>query len=218
MARRITDAHAQGPFRSLPDFARRTRLSRPVLARLAAADVFGSLGLSRRTALWHVLAIEEDLPLFPEMELESDPPMLPEMSLQGHVLADYDSIGLSLKAHPVSLIRSELTALRALTAADLAQTVDKAPVRVAGLVLVRQRPSTAKGTVFITLEDETGVVNLVVWPRVWERCRKLVHQAVALLVEGRVERAGQVIHVVADKLEDLTDSLRRVFVRSRDFR
>jgi error-prone DNA polymerase len=144
--------------------------------------------------------------------------MLPEMSLQGHVLADYDSIGLSLKAHPVSLIRSELTALRALTAADLAQTVDKAPVRVAGLVLVRQRPSTAKGTVFITLEDETGVVNLVVWPRVWERCRKLVHQAVALLVEGRVERAGQVIHVVADKLEDLTDSLRRVFVRSRDFR
>jgi len=218
MARRITDAHAQGPFRSLLDFARRTRLSRPVLARLAAADVFGSLGLSRRTALWHVLAIEEDLPLFPEMELESDPPMLPEMSLQGHVLADYDSIGLSLKAHPVSLIRSELTTLRALTAADLAQTVDKAPVRVAGLVLVRQRPSTAKGTVFITLEDETGVVNLVVWPRVWERCRKLVHQAVALLVEGRVERAGQVIHVVADKLEDLTDSLRRVFVRSRDFR
>jgi error-prone DNA polymerase len=218
MARKIPDARAQGPFRSLPDFARRTRLSRPVLARLAAADVFGSLGLSRRMALWHVLAIEEDLPLFPEMEIEGDPPPLPEMPLQGHVLADYDSTGLSLKAHPVSLIRSELTTLRALTAAALAETRDKAPVRVAGLVLVRQRPSTAKGTVFITLEDETGIVNLVVWPRVWERHRKLVHQAVALLVEGHVERAGEVIHVIADKLEDLTDSMRRVFVRSRDFR
>jgi error-prone DNA polymerase len=219
MARKIADAWADGPFRSLPDFARRTRLSRPMLARLAAADVFGSLGLNRRMALWHVLAVEDDLPLFPEIEPADDPPpLLPEMSLEGHVLADYDSTGLSLKAHPVSFIRSELTKLRALTAAELAETRDKAAVRVAGLVLVRQRPATAKGTVFITLEDETGIVNLIVWPRVWQRYRKLVPQAVALLVEGRVERAGQVIHVVADKLEDLTDSLRRVAIRSRDFR
>jgi error-prone DNA polymerase len=218
MAHKIAEAREQKPFRSLPDFARRTRLSRPVLARLTAADVFGSLGLNRRTALWHVLAIEDDLPLFPELETCNEAPSLPEMSLESHVLADYDSTGLSLKAHPVGLIRAQLKALRALTAAELAETKDKTAVRVAGLVLVRQRPGTAKGTVFITLEDETGIMNLVVWAHVWQRYHKVARQAVALLVEGRVERAGQVIHVIASKLEDLTDSLRRVLVRSRDFR
>jgi error-prone DNA polymerase len=215
---KIVAARRDGPFRSLPDFARRTRLSRTLLARLSAADAFGSLGLSRRTALWKVLALQEDLPLFPELDPTDDhPETLPLMSLETHVVADYDSTGLSLKAHPIGLIRGELTRLRALPAAQLADKPDKTTIRVAGLVLVRQRPATAKGTIFITLEDETGVANLVVWPRVWERYRKVARQAVALLCQGRIERAGQVIHVIADKLEDLTDSLRQIAVRSRDF-
>jgi error-prone DNA polymerase len=215
---KITAARRHGPFRSLPDFARRTRLSRALLARLSVADAFGSLGLSRRTALWKVLALQEDLPLFPELDPTDDhPETLPAMSLETHVVADYDSTGLSLKAHPIGLIRDELTRLRALPAAQLADKPDKTIVRVAGLVLVRQRPATAKGTIFITLEDETGVANLVVWPRVWERYRKVARQAVALLCQGRIERAGQVIHVIVDQLEDLTDSLRQIAIRSRDF-
>jgi error-prone DNA polymerase len=217
-AQKIVDARQRGPFRSLPDLARRTQASRPVLARLSAADAFGSLGLNRRAALWQALATEEELPLFPELETKDDPlPTLPEMSLERHVVADYNNTGLSLKAHPVSLIRAELNALEVSTAAEIGGKQDKATVRTAGLVLVRQRPGTGKGTVFITLEDETGIINIVVWARVWERYRKVARHAAALVVEGRIERAGEVIHVIAAKLEDLTNSLRRVAVRSRDF-
>jgi error-prone DNA polymerase len=217
-AQKVMEVRQRGLFRSLPDLARRTRASRPVLARLSAADAFGSMELSRRAALWQALATEEELPLFPELETNDDPlPALPEMSLGGHVIADYNNTGLSLKAHPVSLIRAELNALEVSTAAEIGGKPDKTMVRTAGLVLVRQRPGTAKGTVFITLEDETGIINIVVWARVWERYRKVARHAAALVVEGRIERAGEVIHVIAARLEDLTASLRRVAVRSRDF-
>ena len=219
LAPAIQEARECGRFRSVPDFARRTRLSRVLLARLSAADAFGSLGLSRRTALWEVLAVENDLPLFSEIETTDDLlPCLPEMPLEQQVVADYDSTGLSLKAHPLSFIRPDLNTLHAVAAAELAAKPDKARVRVAGLVLVRQQPATAKGTLFMTLEDETGIVNLVVWPRVWQRFRKAVHQAVAVLAEGKVERSGEVIHVGVTKLEDLSHSLQQLAVRSRDFR
>jgi error-prone DNA polymerase len=215
----IHDARKAGPFRSIADFARRSGLGRPVLARLAAADAFGSLGLSRRAALWHVLAVEEELPLFAGIEEPETPlPGLPEMPLDREVEADYESTGLSLKAHPVGLIRAELDILKVRTAKEVASLPDQAEVRVAGLVLVRQRPGTAKGTIFITLEDETGTVNLIVWPRVWQRFRREVHQSVAMLVDGRIERAGDVIHVGVVRMEDLTGALRRIAVKSRDFR
>jgi error-prone DNA polymerase len=219
LAPRIAVAREPEPFRSIPDFARRTRLARPLLAQLSAADAFGSLGLNRRAALWQVLAIENDLPLFAEIELVDDPPPgLPEMPLERQVVADYNSTGLSLKAHPIGLIRPELNQLQALTAAELTDKADKATVRVAGLVLMRQRPATAKGTLFMTLEDETGTVNLVVWPRVWQRYRRAVRQALAVLADGRIERTGAVIHVCVARMEDLSQSLQRIEVRSRDFR
>jgi error-prone DNA polymerase len=205
-------------FSSITDLARRLHVGRPVLARLAAADAFSSLGLSRRAALWQVLALGEELPLFAGLEDESEPPPpLAEMSLDKQVVADYESVGLSLKAHPIGLVRAELDRLRVITAAALAQMEDKADVRVAGLVLVRQQPSTAKGTIFMTLEDETGTVNLVVWPRLWQRYRAEVRGAVALLAEGKVERASGVIHVMPSVMEDLSQSLRGLHTRSRDF-
>src|SRR5262249_21012923 len=152
------------------DFARRTRLGRPLLARLAAADAFGSLGLSRRAALWEVMSLGEDLPLFTEFDFgEEDTPSLTSMPLEEEVVADYDSTGLSLKAHPAGLIRSELKALKVSPASSLVEIKDNAFVRVAGLVLVRQRPGTAKGVTFVTLEDETGIVNLIVRSTIWER-------------------------------------------------
>jgi error-prone DNA polymerase len=214
----LVQARSEGSFRSVADVARRLGIGRPLLARLAAADAFTSLGLSRREALWQVLALGEELPLFAGLDDEPEPmPLLREMSLEQHVVADYESIGLSLKAHPISLVRPELEKLGVLAAAALADLPDKATVRVAGLVLVRQQPSTSKGTIFMTLEDETGIVNLVVWPRTWQRYRALVRGAAALLVQGKLERASGVTHVMSGTMEDLTASLRGLYTRSRDF-
>jgi error-prone DNA polymerase len=209
---------AARPFRSVGDVARRAHVSRAMLARLAAADVFGSLGLTRREALWQVLALGEDLPLFADLEEEQEPmPFLPRMPIEQQVAADYQTVGLSLKAHPVGLIRPELDQLQVLSAADLAKADDKSIVRVAGLVLVRQQPSTSKGTIFMTLEDETGVVNLVVWPHLWKRYRAVVRGATAILAQGKLERASGVTHVIPGTLEDLSQSLRGLATRSRDF-
>ncbi len=163
----LGEARAAAPFRSVQDVARRAGLGRPLLARLAAADAFGALGLDRRTALWQVLRTGEDLPLFDGLDDDEDCPNLPELALGDQVVADYDSVGLSLKAHPMSFLRSALAAAGIRTAADLASVADKTVIKVAGLVVMRQQPSTAKGTVFVTLEDETGSVNLIVWKRVW---------------------------------------------------
>jgi error-prone DNA polymerase len=211
-------ARSAGPFRSVAELARRVPVGRPILARLAAADAFGSLHLSRRAAFWHLLALGEELPLFAGLEEDPEPlPELAEMSLGQQVCADYQSIGLSLKAHPISLVRSDLDRLQVVAASELVKLTDKSPVRVAGLVVVRQQPATSKGTIFMTIEDETGIVNLVLWPRLWQRYRQVVHGAIALLAQGRIERSDRVIHVIPDTLEDLSQSLRGLVTRSRDF-
>ena len=207
------------PFRSVVDIARRGGVSKALLARLAAADAFGSLGLDRRAALWKVLAIGEDLPLFVGLDDDdTDAPVLPELSMQQNVIDDYRTTGFSLKAHPLSLIRADLDRLNVVSAAKLAQLEDKSAVRVAGLVLVRQRPATAKGTVFMSLEDETGLMNLIVWKRTWERFRKVAKHAAALFIEGKIEKADRVIHIVPSKIDDLSHALQGLASRSRDFR
>jgi error-prone DNA polymerase len=218
MARCIVEARADRPFRSLPEFMRRTALSRASLVRLAGADAFGSLQLGTRPALWHALSRHEELPLFADLDDEAPAPHLPAVPLAEQIVADYDVTGLSLKAHPISLVRDELKRRRVSANTDLLNMPDKSAVRVAGLVLVRQRPGTAKGTTFITLEDETGIANVVVWPRVWERHRRSARSAVALCVLGHVERAGNVVHVIADQMADLSDLLDGIAGRSRDFR
>jgi error-prone DNA polymerase len=219
VAERLTAARCEAPFRSMADVARRGRVSKALLARLSAADAFGSLGLDRRAALWKALAVVEDLPLFVGLDDEEcESPCLPPLSVGQQVSADYHATGLSLKAHPLSLIRADLDRLKVVAAVELAELPDQASVRIAGLVLVRQRPATANGTVFMSLEDETGLMNVIIWRRTWERFRKVAKDAVALYIEGKVERAERVVHVCPTHMDDLSHALQGIASRSRDFR
>ncbi|HEY2710343.1 MAG TPA: error-prone DNA polymerase [Caulobacteraceae bacterium] len=198
---------------SLEDLARGARLSRRTLELLAEADTFRSLGLDRREGLWAVKALapevrtSEDAPLLAGLGLEEAPVALPRMSLPAHVAEDYRTTGLSLKAHPCRFFRPLLTRLGAVPTAQLASMKDGARVTVGGLVLIRQRPGTAKGVVFATLEDETGIANTVVWPDVFTQHRRTVMSSSFLVVSGRLQRASDVIHVVAERFVDLTDRL-----------
>ena len=140
------------------------------------------------------------------------------MESEEEVFADYRSVGLSLKAHPISFRRDELDKLRVTRATDLETTRDGRHVRVAGLVILRQRPSTAKGITFVTLEDETGTINLVVKQHIWERYYKIARRSPAWLAHGKLERKHSVIHVVVNRLEDFSERLDELKSKSRDFR
>ncbi|HUY35729.1 MAG TPA: error-prone DNA polymerase [Pirellulales bacterium] len=219
----IVAARHAGRFRSLDDFARRTGLGRAAIERLAKADAFASLALNRRAALWQALAEhrEEPLPLFAGLESsgpDERPAGLPAMPEHEEVLADYRTAGLSLKGHPLTFLRPRLDELKVARAAELAATPHGRWLRVAGLVLVRQRPSSARGITFVTLEDETGVANLIVRQAIWERYHRVASSAVALVAHGRLERQGQVIHVLVSRLEDLAALAGKVESQSRDFR
>jgi error-prone DNA polymerase len=219
----IVAARGAGPFRSLDDFARRTGLGRAAIERLAKADAFASLALDRRGALWHALGQhrEEPLPLFARLESpepERRPAKLPPLAAHEEVLADYRTAGLSLKGHPLAFLRPRLDELKVTRAQELATVRNGRWLRVAGLVLVRQRPGSARGITFVTLEDETGVANLVVQQAIWERYHRVASAAVALVAHGRLERQGQVIHVLVSRLEDLAALAGKVASQSRDFR
>ena len=219
-AKRLESARAAGPFTSVDNFTRRTHLPRHLIAKLAEADAFDSLQLDRRAALWQSLAQERGgvaRPLFCDQEEDESPPALPPLSPLEQVFADYRTAGLSLKAHPVSFFRPQLDRLRVTSAAGLSRAENDRAVCVAGLVLLRQRPSTAKGITFVTLEDETGVINLVVKQPVWERFYAVARVSPVWLAHGTLERRGPIIHIVVAKIEDLSRQL-RMAVKSRDFR
>ncbi|UAY56712.1 error-prone DNA polymerase [Arachidicoccus terrestris] len=189
-----------------------TGVSLRAMERLADADAFRSLGLDRRRALWEVSALS-DIPigLFKGANAkEAEAVSLPEMSLPEHVLQDYSCLSLSLKAHPVSFLREELHKQNIIPAKELSLWPDGTQVRVAGLVLVRQRPGTAKSICFITLEDETGIANLVVFKNNFEYYRKQILSARLLVVEGQLQKEGEVIHVIAEQLFDFTPLLNRM--------
>jgi error-prone DNA polymerase len=211
-AQALRAARAAGA-RTLEDFALRARLSRRALELLAEADAFRSLGYDRRQALWAVKGFageagaEESAPLLARGRAKEAQVLLPFMSQAQHVAEDYRTTSLSLKAHPVSFFREELDARGARQACALTQVRDRQRVSVGGLVLVRQRPGTAKGVVFLTLEDETGVANIVVWNDRFEANRRLVMSASFLLVHGQVQREGEVIHLVAERFENLSHKL-----------
>ncbi len=221
-ARAIERARQDGAFRGWKDFVRRVPLSRAVVSRLAGADVFSSLRLDRRSALWHALAEEKQprpLPLFEALDADDETAApLPRLDLREEVVADYRTVGLSLRAHPMQFHRSQLAALGIVPAARLATHPADRHVRVAGVVLVRQRPSTAKGITFVTLEDETGTVNLIVRPDVWGRYYRVARTASVLIAGGRLQRHAEVIHVLVSKLEDLSEVLQGLGSQSRDFR
>jgi error-prone DNA polymerase len=205
-ARKTLGRHFTDP----SEINRLARLPAPVLERLARADAYASMKLRRRDALWAVRALPpEPLPLFAAGENREDPEVaLPTMAIGEEVTHDYAALRLSLKTHPLGLLRTELEATGAVPADSLLHTKDGKRVTVAGLALVRQRPGTASGVIFITLEDETGVANLVIWPKTFERFRGVVMAARLIKVTGRLQREGIVTHVIADHLEDMTHRLR----------
>lgn len=203
-----------GTFTDAASLKERAGLSPALVERLAAADALGSLGLSRRQALWDArsLVAPKELPLFTAMTARSQGEersraVLPMMPLSEEVVADYQTHRLSLKAHPMAFLRPMLGERGFVRAADLRNHKYRATVQVAGVVLVRQRPGSAKGVCFITLEDETGVVNLVIWPDLMEKQRKVIMGARLMEVRGRVEYDDEVIHVIAMHLTDASASL-----------
>ncbi|HRE98993.1 MAG TPA: error-prone DNA polymerase [Pirellulaceae bacterium] len=221
VAETIMAARRQGSFRSISEFARRTGLGRAILSRLADADAFRSLDDDRRRALWDSLAQERrrsDQPLLDRMDLDETEVTLPAMSEQRQVHEDYRTIGLSLRGHPIGFHRAALRERGVLASADLERTADGTRLEVGGLVILRQRPSTAKGITFVTLEDESGTVNLVIRPDIWERHRNVARRSPAWIVRGKLERRSGVTHVIAESIDDLASALPELRTRSRDFR
>jgi error-prone DNA polymerase len=209
-------AAREAPFADLAEMATRARLGTRAIRALAAADAFRSMGLDRRAALWQARALRDapDLPLFRQERDEGPEPAttLPAMPLCEHVVADYQTLRLSLKAHPMAFLRASMMRQGYRAARDLGAMQSGQRLRLAGLVLVRQRPGSAKGVCFITLEDETGVANLVVWPKVMATFRKAIMTARLMDVEGHVQRdpVSGVIHVVVARLGDRSDALLRL--------
>jgi error-prone DNA polymerase len=208
-------------YRSIEDMWRRLRVPVAALERLAEADAFQTLGLDRRQALWTIRGLSDTrLPLFDTVPAEPDTEpavALTAMTAGRQVVEDYRSVGLSLRRHPVSFLRQDLTRHRIVRCADLATIRDGKRVEVAGIILVRQRPGSARGVLFVTIEDETGHANLILWPSVFEAQRPLVLSASMIACRGKLQREGEVIHVIAEHLTDLSGLLRSVGERDEAF-
>jgi len=215
-ARRIEHARAQAPFADVADLARRAALDRGELSTLAAADALVTLAGHRREAAWAALGHERDGALVPAPREAMQPSLLPPEEGE-QVVLDYARLGLTLRSHPLALLRPRLSGGRLATALQVRAARDGQALRACGLVTCRQRPATAGGVVFLTLEDETGYVNVVVWGDLAERHRREVLSARLLAVQGQVQREGEVVHLVASRLFDETRLLGRLVTRSRDF-
>ena len=209
-AERIMKARGSDPWRSIAVLQRETGIRVAAIETLVAADAFGSMGLDRRQALWQARALPKGQPL-PLLETAGESTegtqelvMLPVMAAGEEVIEDYRTLRLSLRDHPLVFLRPRLADRGVLAAEDIAGAGHRERAAAAGLVVVRQRPGSASGVIFMTLEDETGVVNIVVWPRVLESFRREVLGARLVLVRGRICRADDIVHLVADRLEDLT--------------
>ncbi|MGY4331394.1 error-prone DNA polymerase [Bradyrhizobium sp. LB7.2] len=210
----IVAARNRRPFTSLEDFARDTGLPKRALILLADADAFRSLGLDRREALWQVRRLPDDvpLPLFEAATAREQPDEhakpLPVMPRAEQVVADYQTIRLSLKGHPMEFLREMFTRERIVACKDINHVNERRRVRCAGVVLVRQRPGSASGVVFMTLEDETGIANVVVWPKIMEQYRKEVMGARLILVEGYIQSSPEkVTHLIAQRMIDRSHDL-----------
>jgi error-prone DNA polymerase len=216
-AENIEKARAGAPFAHIADLASRAGLSRRDLELLAASDALAALAGHRRQAAWLAASAVVQGDLFDGLPGDEGAIELPAPSLGENLVADYQRLGLSLRPHPLSLLRPHLTAQRFVSAADLRAAGDRAVIRAAGLVTGRQRPGTATGIVFVTLEDETGLANIVVHPHLVEKQRRELLGAQLLGVYGQLQKEGGVVHLVAKRLVDLSPWLGRLNVRSRDF-
>ena len=222
----IATRRAGEPYGSIDDTWQRARVPVHALERLAEADAFRpSLGLARRDALWALKGLpDEPLPLFAAAsereagtvaQLKEPLVRLRDLTDGSEVVADYSHTGLSLRSHPVSFLRADLARRRIINCAEAMSARDKLWVEAAGIVLVRQRPGSAKGVMFITLEDESGIANLVVWPKIFEKHRRIILTAGMFAVKGRIQREGEVVHLVAHTLTDLSAELASVGDRGK---
>jgi error-prone DNA polymerase len=214
---RLAEARARAPFADLTDLVRRAELTRRDINALAAADALAALAGNRRQTRWQALAMERPLPLLAETRIAEATPLLRPPEEGENIVADYGSTGLSLRRHPLALLRPHLSRLRCLTGEELRALPHGTPVITAGMVTTRQRPGTATGVVFLTLEDETGQINVIVWSSLVTRHRRVVTGAHLMLVEGEIQREGEVLHVIARRLQDRSPLLGALTVNSRDF-
>jgi error-prone DNA polymerase len=217
-AERLVCAREQHPFENVQDLAERAALDRGDLEALAAAGALAALEGHRYRAFWGVTGYEPPPPLALRPPREEAVPLLAAPTEGEDVVADYRALGLTLGRHPLALLRERLAGERLMTAADLTAVPSGGEVRTAGIVVTRQRPAAASGVTFVTLEDETGYVNLVVWERVGEAYRRALVDSRLMEVHGRLQRESGVTHVVARSLADRTRLLGELATRSRDFR
>jgi error-prone DNA polymerase len=227
-AAKIVGVRADRPFVSVDDLRRRAGVPAASLVQLAEADAFQpSLRLARREALWAIKALRnEPLPLFAAAaaredklvpEIQEPPVALRPMTAGGEVVEDYGHVGLTLRAHPVTFLREDLRRRCIHTCSEAMQARDDRWLEIAGLVLVRQMPGSAKGVMFITIEDESGIANLVVWPGIFEKQRRIILAAGMIGVYGRIRREGDVVHLVAHRLTDFSRELASVGNREAAF-
>ena len=210
-AAQILAARGEAAFVSIEDVWRRSGVPLAALEKLADADGFAGFGVDRRQALWQVRGLgEAPLPLFAALEDREPEVALTPLTAGREVVEDYRSVQLSLRAHPVAFLRPELDRRKVTRCGDLARTRDGRPVEVAGIVLIRQRPGSAKGVLFLTIEDETGIANAVLWPDRFEAQRRIVLSASMISIRGVVQREGEIIHVITARMEDLTPMLHAV--------
>ena len=215
-ADRISSGRRDGGFGSMQDLARRASLNRTDLKALAAADALASISDHRHRASWDVAGVEHALPLLDSPEFTEDEPELFPPGTGQNVLADYAHLGLTLREHPLGLLRGELGTQHYLSADEVSRCAPGVVVRVAGLVTIRQRPGKGNA-VFVSLEDETGVINLIVWRRLAEKQRKVLLGARLLAAWAEIQRAEGVQHLIARRLEDRSELLGGLEIRSRDF-
>lgn len=216
-AERIVTARLHSPFADVEDLARRASLDQRDLRSLAAASALARLAGHRRLAHWQAAGAEALPRLLSNAPIRESAPRLSAPTEGEDLVADYGSLGLTLGRHPLALLRRRLARMRLATASELSCLANGRPARIAGLVTCRQRPSTAKGVVFVTLEDETGYVNVVVWRDLVEKQRRELLHSSLLGVEGKIQREGEVVHLVARRLTDHSWMLGRLAAPSRDF-
>jgi error-prone DNA polymerase len=216
-AKRIVEARGSAPFDSVTDLAHRAKLDRRDLAALADADALVPLSGHRHDAVWEVAGVERLPEILAGATFAESAPVLPAPTEGQEIVADYRRLGLTLRRHPLALLRRQLREKRIVTAEDISHTPHGRLTRVAGIVIGRQRPDTKSGVVFVTLEDETGATNVIVWRDVGDRQRRELLNARLMAVYGRVEREGEVVHVIAGRLVDMTPMLGSLPTTSRDF-
>jgi error-prone DNA polymerase len=221
-AQRIVDCRRQAPFQQISNLRQRAQLDRRDMEALADADALASLSGHRHQSQWQIMALEQPRPLLHNEQRQpasyfDDSVQLPAPGVAEEVLSDYRATGVTLRAHPMSLLRDRHPFNRCKRHADLGAVGNGRFIRIAGLVTCRQRPGTASGVLFLTLEDETGNSNIVIWKRTQEQFRKALMTGQLLLIKGTLETRDNVTHIIAGAIFDYTGELEALNLKSRDF-